>query len=120
MTIIKGDVGGMLFRADNTNETYYVFFVDQNGYYSLYNVGKTFQQLVSKFSSSIKQGLNQINLLAVVVMGTTITLYANHQQLASVNDSTYNLGQIGLIASPGPNTSNPTEVVYNNARVWSL
>jgi eukaryotic-like serine/threonine-protein kinase len=120
MTIIKGDVGGMIFRADNTNETYYIFFVDQNGYYSLYNVGKTFQQLVSKFSSSIKQGLNQINLLAVVVMGTTITLYANHQQLASVNDSTYNLGQIGLIASPGPNTSNPTEVVYSNARVWSL
>jgi len=120
MKIAMGDVGGMIFRADSANNAYYVFYVDQNGYYSLFACGQTCKSLVSKFSSSINQGLNKINLLAVVAMGTTITLYVNHQQLAGVNDSTYNLGQIGLIASPGPNTSNPTEVVYSNARVWSL
>lgn len=120
MTIIKGDVGGMIFRADSANNTYYSFFVAQNGYYSLYTCGQPCKSLVSRFSPSINQGLNKTNLLAVVAMGTTITLYANHQELARVTDSTYNLGQIGLIASPGPNTSNPTEVVYSNARVWSL
>ncbi len=120
MTIIKGDVGGMIFRADSANNTYYSFFVAQNGYYSLYTCGNTCKPLVSKFSPSINQGLNKINLLAVVAMGITITLYMNHQQLVSLNDSTYNLGQIGLIASPGPNTSDPTEVVYSNLKVWSL
>src|SRR5205823_3902093 len=120
MSIIKGDVGGMVFRADSANNTYYSFFVAQNGYYSLYTCGKTCKSLVSKFSPSINQGLNKTNLLAVVAMGTTITLYVNHKQLASVNDSTYNLGQIGLIAGPGPNTTDPTEVVYNNLKVWSL
>jgi eukaryotic-like serine/threonine-protein kinase len=119
MTIIKGDVGGMIFRADSANNTYYSFFVAQNGYYSLYACTPC-KSLVSRFSPSINRGLNKTNLLAVVAMGTTITLYANHQQLASVTDNTYNLGQIGLIASPGPNTRNPTEVVYSNAKVWPL
>jgi serine/threonine protein kinase len=119
MTIIKGDVGGMIFRADSANNTYYSFFVAQNGYYSLYACTPC-KSLVSRFSPSINRGLNKTNLLAVVAMGTTITLYANHQQLASVTDSRYNLGQIGLIASPGPNTRNPTEVVYSNAKVWPL
>lgn len=120
MTITMGDVGGMIFRADSVNNAYYVFYVAQNGYYSLFACGQTCKSLVSKFSSSINQGLNKTNLLAVVAMGTTITLYANQKQLASVNDNTYNLGQIGLVASPYANTSDPTEVVYSNARVWSL
>jgi serine/threonine protein kinase len=125
MKITRGDVGGMIFRADSVNKTYYSFFVDQNGYYGLFacndKKGGCGKSLVSgKFSPAINQGLNKINLVAVVAMGTTITLYVNHQQLISVNDSTYNLGQIGLVASPGPNTSNPTEVVYSDVKVWSL
>jgi serine/threonine protein kinase len=120
MTIITGDVGGMLFRADSANNTYYSFFVGQNGYYSLYACGQSCKSLVSKFSPSINRGLHKTNLLAVVANGTTIALYANHQQLASMTDSTYNLGQIGLIASPYDRTSDPTEVVYGDARVWSL
>ncbi len=120
MTITMGDVGGMIFRADSANNAYYVFYVAQNGYYSLFACGQTCKPLVRKFSSSIIQGLNKTNLLAVVAMGTTITLYANHQQLASVTDNTYNLGQIGLVASPYDRTSDPTDVVYSNAKVWIL
>jgi eukaryotic-like serine/threonine-protein kinase len=120
MKISRGDVGGMIFRADSVNNAYYVFYVAQNGYYSLFACGKTCKLLVSKFSPAISQGLNKINLLAVVAMGTTITLYVNHQQLAVVTDNTYNLGQIGLVASPYANTNDPTVVVYSNARVWSL
>lgn len=122
MTIIQGDGGGMMFRANAANNSYYLFFVARNGYYSLYACpGKACSQpLVSKFNPTIKQALNQTNLLAVVAMGTTITLYVNGKQLASVNDSTYSHGQIGLLASPYPNTNDLTEVAYTNVRVWTL
>ena len=122
MNIFQGDVGGTIFRSDTTNHTYYSFFVARNGYYSLFVcTSKTCNPpLVSKFSPAIKQGLNQTNWLAVVAMGTTITLYVNGKQLARVNDSTYSHGHIGLVASPYPKTNDLTEVAYTNARVWTL
>ena len=125
MEIIKGDFGGMIFRAINTrdtaNLTYYIFYVGQDGYYFLQVCSSdTCTDLVtSAFSSAINQGLYQTNLIAVVANGTTITLYVNQQQLTSVNDSTYSHGQVGLIASPYSN-GNPTEVLYSNAKVWTL
>lgn len=131
MTIIEGDFGGIFFRAasvDSSNPKFYLFYVDQYGEYELaLCTGNTCSNLVTTTSSSwITQGLNQPNLIAVVANDDTITLYVNHQQLESVTDSTYSHGQIGLLASPYTDTSNPsdlghpTDVIYNNARVWTL
>lgn len=122
MNILQGDVGGMIFRADAANNSYYIFFVGRNGYYSLFACKSNIcnSLLVSKFSPAIKQGLNQSNTIAVVATGTTITLYVNGKQLASKQDSTFTHGQIGVLASPAPNTSDLTEVAYTNVRVWTL
>ncbi len=122
MTIVKGDVGGMIFRANSASGAYYLFFVSKDGYYSLYVcAGKTCRQpFASRFHPSIKRGLNQINRIAVEALGPAITLYINQQRVASVNDGTYSHGQIGLVASPYANTDDTTEVVYGNARVWTI
>jgi serine/threonine protein kinase len=122
INILQGDVGGMIFRADAANNSYYIFFVGRNGYYSLFACKSNIcnSLVVSKFSPAIKQGLNQSNTIAVVATGTTITLYVNGKQLASMQDSTFTHGQIGVLASPAPNTSHLTEVAYTNARVWTL
>jgi hypothetical protein len=56
-------------------------------------------------------------LLAVIANGNTITMYVNHQQVASVQDSTYSQGQVGVAAE---DVSGPTEVAFSNARVWTL
>jgi len=122
MKIIKGDLGGIIFRANSTSNNFYVFHVDQLGSYQLLVCpGNTCRQIVATTPSpAINRGLNSTNLVAVVVTGTTITLFVNHQQVASVNDSTFSHGQVGVVASPFANAGHPTEVVYSNARVWTL
>ncbi len=68
-------------------------------------------------SPAIKQGLNQTNLIAVVAQGTNIALYINHQLLGNVTDSTYSHGPVGLFAVV---YTQPTEVAFSNAKVWTL
>ncbi|HLZ63551.1 MAG TPA: hypothetical protein VKR06_41990, partial [Ktedonosporobacter sp.] len=67
--------------------------------------------------SAIHPGVGQSNLLAVVATGGTLTVYANHQQLATVNDSTLSQGHIGFVAE---DDENATEVAFQNARVWTF
>jgi eukaryotic-like serine/threonine-protein kinase len=121
MKIIKGDDGGVIFRANDTNNTYYVFSVGQDGSYELFvcppKAAKCNSALLSNSSGAINQGLNQTNVVTVVVKGNTITLYVNQQEIDSVTDNTFSHGQVGVIAY---DISNPTEVAYNKAKVWKL
>ncbi len=122
MKIIKGDVGGIIFRANSTNNNFYLFYVSQAGSYELFLCpGITCNQLVASTpSTAINKGLNATNVVAVVATGTSITLYVNRQQVTSLNNATFSHGQIGVVASPFANAGHPTEVVYSNARVWTL
>jgi flagellar basal body-associated protein FliL len=122
MTIIKGDTGGILFRANATNNTSYIFYVSQAGRYELVLCpGTTCHDIIRTAPSpAIIQGLNKPNLLAVVALGNTLTLYVNHQQVGQVTDSTLSQGQIGLVASAFATAGHPTEVMYSNVRVWML
>jgi eukaryotic-like serine/threonine-protein kinase len=123
MTIIKGDFGAILFRAPHDTAGGYQFVVGQNGMYILHSwKSPTNEQILvnSTFSSVIHPGLGQTNLIAVVAEGSTIRLYVNHLQIASVTDSTYSHGSIGLFADTYISRERPTEVVYSNAKVWVL
>lgn len=119
MTIVKGDIGGVIFRADATGENFYAFNISRLGEYSLdiFKNNNYVKTLSSGFSSAFHTGLNQANLIAVVARGNTIDLYVNLQHIASVSDSTYSRGQIGVYAEDGVNA---TEVVFSNAKVWKL
>jgi len=121
MQITKGNCGGILFRSDSTTGKQYSFFVCQNGYYrlDLYvdNTGANAKALASNSSSAINIGLNASNVIAVVANGSTLDLYVNKQKIASVTDSSYSHGRIGLSAWA---VNNPTEVVYSNARAWTF
>jgi hypothetical protein len=122
MQIVKGDAGGILFRANSGNNTDYIFYVAQDGSYELDScTAKSCNNLVTtSTSSAINQGLGQTNTIAVVVQGNTITLYVNKQKLTSATDNTYSHGEIGVVASPFVNGGHATEVVYSNARLWKL
>lgn len=121
MKIIKGNAGGIIFRADSVNSKYYLFRVGEEGVYVLSqyvdNVGAHSKILSRSFCLACHLGLNQTDVLAVVADGHSITLYVNSQQIASINDSSYDGGQIGVIAYP---YSDPTEVVYTSAKVWTF
>lgn len=120
MTIVKGVGGGIFFRDDGNGNGYY-FFIGQDGTYQLgtYNncpACKSFSVLHSDSSPAINTGLNQSNLVAVVASGSTIDLYVNNQKIYSSSDSSHSQGRIGVFAS-GANS--PTEVMFNNAKVWT-
>jgi eukaryotic-like serine/threonine-protein kinase len=119
MTIVKGDGGGIFFRDDGNGNGYY-FFIGQNGTYELgiYNNCNncTFKPLRNGSSAAIHKGLNQSNLVAVVASGSTIDLYVNNQKIDSVSDSSYSQGAAGVFATV---VNGPTEVMFNNAKVWT-
>ena len=121
MTIIAGNCGGIIFRADFTVRHYYLFSICQDGSYQLrlytQPEGPETKILLQGSNPSIRTGLGQSNLVAVVANNNAITLYVNHQFITSVQDNTYSQGQIGVAAA---NNNSPTEVAFRNARVWAL
>lgn len=116
MTILKGDCGVLTFR--NENSSYYAFSVCQNGSFYLNIIGNNGRQLFSGSNSAIKTGLNQSNVAAVLAQGSSIAFYVNGRFMGSVNDITLGSGAIGFGAN-APFTG-PTEVAYNDAKVWTL
>ena len=120
MTIIQGDCGEILFRANISSNTFYDFLVCQQGVFSLAKVvgehpGIPLLQPTS--SSSLNPELNQVNTLAVVANGNSISLYANKHLLGSVQDSS---SSAGLLALGAVETNGPTFVAFSHARIWSL
>lgn len=120
MTITQGDAGGLIFRAGSSNGSSYALFVSENGGYTLDMYGASIQTLTSGTSSAISQGLNQTNTIAVMAQGSTITIFANQQQVDQVQDSTYSTGSIGLLASAYGDNNAPNVVSYSNLKVWTF
>ena len=116
----RSGAGGLIFRADGTQSNFYNFFVSPNGFYELDLVANSRLAKLLNYgpSSAINSGLNQPNLLTVIAHGSTIYLYANKQNVATLNDSTYRSGGIGLFAFKG--TTSTGDVAFSNAQVWKL
>jgi len=126
MTIIKGDVGGIVFRANDTETQFYYFGIDQDGSYFLFRYappvisGKNPQNnphLAGGITSVIHTGLNQHNLLTVIARDNRLYLFVNQLYITSITDSTYSAGAIGVVAE---SVKNPTDVMFSNAQVWTL
>jgi len=121
MTIVEGDEGGIVFCGDSENGTFYYFSFRSDGPYFLllYQGYKStdIKTLEEGTNPVIHTGLNQHNLIAVVVHNGNIDLYLNMQHVASVKDSTYSSGQIGVAADDA--SANQTVVEFSNAKVWA-
>lgn len=109
---------GIAFRLDASGNTVksYAFVIDSSGDYEMlkYNTAAsaTPQPLWNaNLSHVIHQGLNQSNLLRVMVRGSTFTFSINGttvsagaNQASSLSDSSFTGGKPGLMVT-GPNTS---------------
>ncbi len=122
MTIVKGEFGGMVFRADSSQTKYYSFLIDRSGTYSLItsvdNTGTRDYVLHKGTSAFFKAGFNQVNLLAVIARGSSIYLYINQHYITSASDRSYRAGQIGLFG--GNYTQAPADVVFRHVQIWQL
>jgi len=119
MQIARGSYGGITFRGDDANSKNYTFVLGQDGSYVLYLYTSSTnpKELKSGTATSFNTGNGQNNDVGVVARGSTISLYVNKQPVASVTDSTYSSGQIGMIVY---NLGNAVEAIYSNVKVWQL
>jgi eukaryotic-like serine/threonine-protein kinase len=121
MMIVSGNCGAIIFRADFQNFRYYYFRICANGSYKLlrFTSQNTSTPLLQQVSSPfIHRGLGQINTMAVVANGNNLMLFVNHSSLGTVPDTLYSKqGQIGVAAD---NDTSPTEVIFSNAKVWTI
>ncbi len=119
MTFVNGDAGGITFRVTHTN--FYLFAITPDGSYHFdveNGASLSLPTVVRQgTSSAIHKGLNRSNLIAMVAIGKNFNFYVNNQLVDTVNDGTYNSGQIGLAAEE---SSNATDVMFSNAMVWKL
>jgi hypothetical protein len=122
MTLISGHAGGLVFRADSTNDKGYQFRISTDGSYILNRIildqqgeiqsaGET---LVSGSSTLIQQGSNQ---LAVIAQGETITLFINGKYVDSATDGTYHAGQVGIYVD---SDASSVEGAFSYLQVWKL
>jgi hypothetical protein len=113
-TIVSGDCGGIRFRYNPDTHLGYVFHFCHNGKISL--VGQN-GNLYGSVSSAVRQGYGQSNIIAAVANGNQIRLYINRQLIVAVTDGAFSQGKFCLDARA--NTS-PTNIAYNNAKIWQL
>ncbi|QBD78732.1 DUF1080 domain-containing protein [Ktedonosporobacter rubrisoli] len=115
MKILKGQGGGVVFRADPASGKAYLFRIDQDGSYSLliYTSDKDSQLLTYSTLSAFRADQN--NELTVIAQGDKLDIYINKQHVLGLSNGTYKQGNIGVTATGGP-----TDVAYTSARVWTL
>jgi len=121
MTILQGDYGGVVFRADPAADSLYLFRVDQDGTYNLFvypdRIGTDSRSLVRGTAVPFKIGDNQSNVLTVIAQGSHIYLYINAQYIAQATDTTLTRGLVGLAAD---DVIAPTAVAFSYAKLWML
>jgi hypothetical protein len=123
MTILQGDYGGIIFRANGASSKYYYFRIGKDGAYDLsvsHDTNFTYDQILKSgiAQSIITTGLSQPNIIAVLADGSNIYLYANQKFLAQVHDTTYQAGQIGVFG--GNFESKSADVAFTNVKVWKI
>jgi len=123
MTIILGDIGGIVFRADPNPAVikFYRLRIDSHGDYDLLTFigkgGTDARLLQVGHLSAFKTGLNEPNLITLIARGGDFYLYVNKQFITHAVDNTYGSGQVGLSAG---DITNPTDVAFSNAKIWIL
>ena len=117
MKILKGDLGGIAFRANPDTGTFYYFYIDIHGNYGLELVNSFTlgSPLTHGSNAAIHTGLNSTNQVAVVARGNSIQVYVNMQLVTQITDSTVAHGYLGVVAQ---DVNVSTDVSFTNAQAW--
>ena len=119
MTIIKGNAGGLIFRAEISGSSMYRFSVGHDSTYDLissdtrHHIGRLTGYA---FSSAIKTRLNQ-RPDGHSTGKPSLFVYLNGPFVNGAMDSTYSAGAIGVFAW---DSGKSTEALYSNAKVWTF
>lgn len=117
-----GDAG---INICQTSSGFYRMDAGSEGTFALYythnNNDKQTDILQNGSSPAIQSGLNQTNVVTIIVNNGNLYFYVSGQFVMNTNLSAYGLpykpGTFGFAAA---NFGQPTEVVYSNLKVWML
>jgi hypothetical protein len=108
---------GIICRMENDQDFYFLTIRSDGGYaiFKMYQGNEFFLGMSGyQHSDVINQGL-ATNHLHVECRGETLVLTVNGQELARVNDASYQVGDVGLIA--GAFSGTDVNVFYDNFKV---
>ena len=116
MQLLRGDVGGMIFRA-NGRSSYSWFSLDLRGCYRLVHFTANGQTLIRSDDkhSCIAINMRNTNQLTIIAQGSNIYLYINGKFMSKISDPSSIRGEIGLLAIE---RTQPTDVAFSNLKVW--
>ncbi len=121
ISIVQGNYGGIIFGADATPggaSNAYRIDISPVGAYLLYQI-KNKQSKVSQegLDPAIKTGLNQPNVITIIVKNSNFYLYANSQFVISQKLTAYTPGE-GDFEALSPDQ--PTDVAFSDMKIWSV
>jgi hypothetical protein len=97
-------------------ENFYAFLASSDGFYGITKVVGGNQELLGQDqllpTDAIQQGEGVMNTLRGDCVGSTLTLYINGAQVASVEDTTFTTGDVGLMA--GTFDTSGTDILFDN------
>jgi len=104
---------GVVCRYQDTGN-YYAFGISADGYYYIAKFVDGDQIALASITSSsyINQGWDVVNSIRIECIGNSLSLAVNGHTLASVTDSTFSGGEIGLLATALAGSL--SEVAYDN------
>jgi hypothetical protein len=124
MAIVRGDVGGIVFRDDpifqQQDLAYMLVFDTRGNYQLLYYANQNPTRLAAGQSAAFRTGYNEVNTIGIVASGSTLTWYANGQQVGSLHNSSYNEGGIRLTTWVYRGHRGNSETVFSDLRIWTL
>ena len=109
---------GVICRYQDSDNFYYLF-ITSDGYAGIAMFKNNEETLLTGdaliSSDAIKQG-TVTNSIRADCAGSRLTLYANNQQIASVTDSSFSSGDVGLIAAA--NKTPGVDILFDNFIVF--
>lgn len=124
VSLLRGDVGGLFFRAKKhahkTNA--YLLDFDSKGNYQIWDYGTStgLKLLARGISSDLNAGYNHMNTIALVAQGPNITLYINGHRVEHLTDNAYSKGGLSLISSEYTHHTGVSQAAYKDLRLWQL
>ncbi|MDO9028186.1 MAG: hypothetical protein Q7U68_04925, partial [Candidatus Roizmanbacteria bacterium] len=109
---------GVICRYQDSDNFYYLF-ITSDGYAGISMFKNNEEILLTGDSLIPSDAINQgaaTNSIRADCAGSTLTLYANNQQIASVTDSSFSGGDVGLIAAA--NETSGVDILFDNFIVF--
>ena len=122
MTFLRGNGGGIIFRANTTEAKWYFFAIQPDESYALYvykGLGSAGNYMITPLHSEKSNPIiyPTMNKLTVLAKNNAIYLLVNGQYLWKQVDDTYSSGNIGLLVAASQNI---TDIAFTDVEVWQI